>query len=193
MSDNSILKNLLLNKVAKCINGKEEDLKKLITYTKMTDFTPDPAVTAFIDGLDTSIKEGTNFAKIFLRVGMETSRGYRKKLVTNLIFNQFIMGKMKRDKLANGEDVVPGFIVVSPTMRCNLKCTGCYSGLYTKDGELSEEELDRIFGEIREMGIHFVVISGGEPYLLKDALLRLFKKYSDIFFLTYSTSTFLDE
>jgi hypothetical protein len=28
-------------------------------------------------------------------------------------------------------------VVVSPAMRCNLNCTGCYSRLYTKDGELS--------------------------------------------------------
>jgi len=191
MSDNSILKKMLLNKVAKCINGKVNDLEKLISYARMTEM-PDPAVKNFIDSLDTSIKEGTNFSKIFLRVGQETTRGYRKKLVTNLIFNQFIMGKMKRNELSQGEDIIPGFVVVSPTMRCNLKCTGCYSGLYTKDGELSEQELDKLFGDLRDMGIYFVVISGGEPYLLKDALLRLFKKYNDMFFLTYTNGTFLD-
>jgi len=88
---------------------------------------------------------------------------------------------------------VPFFVVVSPTMRCNLQCTGCYSALYTKDGELTEPEMDGIFAECRRIGAHLVVLTGGEPYLLRAPLLRLFRKYSDIFFLTFTNGTFLDE
>jgi MoaA/NifB/PqqE/SkfB family radical SAM enzyme len=78
-------------------------------------------------------------------------------------------------------------------MRCNLNCTGCYSGLYTKDGELTEAELDDIFAQCRDMGVYFVVISGGEPYTMKRTLLKLFKKYNDMYFLTYTNGTLLDE
>jgi len=192
MSDNSMLKKLLLNKVAKCMSGKQEDLEKLITYYHSSNIEVDPSVQNFMNNVDTSLKEGTNFAKIFLRVGQETSKSYRKKLVTNLIFNQYILGNMRRKELTNGENIAPTFVVVSPTMRCNLKCTGCYSGLYTKDGELSYEDLDKLFGDLRDMGVYFVVISGGEPYIIKDTLLKLFKKYNDMFFLTYTNGTFLD-
>lgn len=77
-------------------------------------------------------------------------------------------------------------------MRCNLNCVGCYSGLYSKDGELSEDEMDGILSECRSIGAYFVVLSGGEPYLLKDSLLRLFEKYSDIYFLTFTNGTQFD-
>ena len=55
---------------------------------------------------------------------------------------------------------VPCLLVMSPTMRCNLRCTGCYSGLYSKKGELSEAEICRILDECRSLGAYFVVISG---------------------------------
>lgn len=190
---NPIVKKMIATKLADCLNGEPEGLQKLIGFYHSKDIQLDPANQNFIESLETSLQDDTAFAKIFLRIGREASKSYRQKLVTNLIFNQFIAGKARRDAISNGEDRIPSVIVVSPTMRCNLNCTGCYSGLYTKDGELSEQELDKLFGEIRKMGIYFVVISGGEPYLLKDVLLRLFKKYNDMFFLTYTNGTLIDE
>lgn len=190
---NALLKRYVTNEVAAYMDGKAGGIEKLIVFYREHDFPADSAMDNFIDSLDESIKNDTNFAKIFIRFGQETSLPYRKKLITNLIFNEFIIGKIKREALSEGEDRIPQLIVVSPTMRCNLTCPGCYSGLYAKEGELSEKELDGLFREIRDMGIYFVVISGGEPYLLKDALLRLFKKYNDMFFLTYTNGTLLDE
>jgi MoaA/NifB/PqqE/SkfB family radical SAM enzyme len=78
-------------------------------------------------------------------------------------------------------------------MRCNLNCTGCYAGLYSKHGELDELELDDILTQCKEMGNHFVVLSGGEPFLLREVLLRLFRKHRDIFFLTFTNGTRFDE
>ncbi len=34
-----------------------------------------------------------------------------------------------------------------------------------------------------------MVISGGEPYLLKDMWLRIFRRYHDMYFLTYTNGT----
>jgi MoaA/NifB/PqqE/SkfB family radical SAM enzyme len=78
-------------------------------------------------------------------------------------------------------------------MRCNLKCTGCYAGLYCKDGELSEAEVDRLLGECKSFGAHFVVLSGGEPFLLKDSLLRAFRKHQDMLFLVFTNGTLIGE
>lgn len=193
MLGDGILRRALIKRMAARINGRAEDLEKLVRFYREHDFPPDTDMQNFIDNLDISIRDGTNFAKIFLRLGNETSKSCREKLIANLVFNQFVTGRAKRKTLSKGEDRIPALIVVSPTMRCNLNCPGCYSGLYAKKGELGEQELDDLFGEIRNMGVYFVVISGGEPYLLKDALLRLFKKYNDMFFLTFTNGTLLDE
>jgi MoaA/NifB/PqqE/SkfB family radical SAM enzyme len=72
-------------------------------------------------------------------------------------------------------------------MRCNLKCTGCYPALHSRDGELAEGDLEHILRECKSIGAYFV-ISGGEPFLFKDALLRLFKRHRDIFSLCIPTA-----
>jgi len=59
-----------------------------------------------------------------------------RTLLQNLIYNWAAVGARRRNELAAAGQWVPSFVVMSPTMRCNLKCTGCYSGLYTKRGEL---------------------------------------------------------
>jgi MoaA/NifB/PqqE/SkfB family radical SAM enzyme len=188
-----ILKEVGVRKVAGCLTGKREDLKRLAALQNVP--VDNPWLKAFLRGLSRDIDSGARggMGGLFIRLGSAMNGRARRKLVENLIFNWGVQGARIRNQLASEDVWVPSLVVVSPTMRCNLKCTGCYSGLYAKDGELSEGELERIFDECRRLGIYFVVISGGEPYVIKDALLRLFKKYNDMFFLTYTNGTMLDE
>ena len=188
---NALVKRFVVKKISKSLTGDIKDLKKLVDLSG--NFKLDLPVKNFIDSLRASIDNGGSLAKMFLRVGKTLSPAYRKKIVRNLIYNHFIYGTKKRQEMSTEENLVPGFFVMSPSMRCNLRCTGCYAGLYTKDGDLPESEVDRILGEARDLGIYFVVVSGGEPYIQKDMLFRMFKKYNDMFFLTYTNGTFLDE
>ncbi len=117
----------------------------------------------------------------------------RRRLIRNLFFHWGVRGASLRIRIRSSGKWVPFVVTMSPTMRCNLNCRGCYSGLYSKQGELSEAELDRLFTECKSMGDYFVVLTGGEPYLLKDSLLRLFRKHNDMYFLTFTNGTMLDE
>ncbi|HOV51043.1 MAG TPA: radical SAM protein, partial [Candidatus Cryosericum sp.] len=58
---------------------------------------------------------------------------------------------------------VPWFMLIDPTERCNYKCTGCWAGSYQQAKEMSFETFDRVLTEAGALGIHFVVVSGGEP------------------------------
>ncbi len=191
--ENKVLKRFILKKVMKGFTGKKKDLEKLVTLTRENVNMHD-ALANFINSLERSLKEDTPFSKIFLRVGKELSPAYKRNILQNLIYNQFITGHARRESLrADGHTWIPNLMVISPTMRCNLNCTGCYSGLYTKDGELSEDDMINILDQARDMGIYFIVISGGEPYVMKKTLLRMFERYNDMFFLTYTNGTFFDE
>ena len=82
-------------------------------------------------------------------------------------------------------------MLISPTMRCNLNCYGCYAGVYPQE-DLPYEVIDRVVGECKEMGIHLVLMTGGEPFLRKD-LFDLFEKHGDTMFQIYTNATLIDK
>ncbi len=151
------------------------------------------AVRRFFNSLEHALDHGGALGELFLRIGRSLSPSYRRKIARNLIYNEFIPGYRQRRASGTEGNWVPSFFVMSPTMRCNLSCRGCYSGLYDKNEVLPYEEMDRLLSEASSLGISFVVISGGEPYLMSDTLFRLFAKHDEMFFLTYTNGTFLDE
>ena len=146
-------------KIAGCLTGKLEDLRKLTELQNIP--VNNPGLKAFLRGLARDIDEDRGMASLFVRLGQLLNPQCKKKLVENLIFNWAVTGSKLRWTLNSKDYWVPSLVVVSPTMRCNLNCTGCYSGLYSKDGELSEAEIDDIFSQCKRMGAYFVVISGG--------------------------------
>ena len=66
----------------------------------------------------------------------------------------------------------PGLILIwNVTNLCNLSCDHCYaSANHKKTDELSEEEALALIPQLKEAGVKFVVLSGGEPLARKDTL-----------------------
>ena len=127
------------------------------------------------------------------RVLKEIHPLHRKKIVTNFIINQLLVGTNRRKAFEEERGFKPpNAMLISPTMRCNLNCFGCYSGSYSTEEELPFEVMDRLVGECKEMGIYLVIITGGEPFLRKD-LFDLFEKHQDTIFQVYTNGTLIDE
>jgi len=78
-------------------------------------------------------------------------------------------------------------------MQCNLRCVGCYSGLYAREKGLSYDLLDRVLAEAREIGCLFIVFSGGEPLIRRDDLFPLIEKYHDMYFMFYTNGTLIND
>ncbi|BAS26468.1 radical SAM protein [Limnochorda pilosa] len=106
-----------------------------------------------------------------------------------------------RDILRGGEErqaaserlevPVPHFLLVDPTEACNLRCTGCWAGEYAVH-TLPLERLDRLCSEAEELGIHWMVLSGGEPFAYKH-LLELLERHPEMIFMAYTNGTLIDE
>ncbi len=86
----------------------------------------------------------------------------------------------------------PTTILISPTMRCNLSCAGCFAGEYSPDRDLEPELLQSIVEQANEMGVYFFTILGGEPFMY-DGLLDLAAANQECYFQVYTNGTLLDE
>jgi MoaA/NifB/PqqE/SkfB family radical SAM enzyme len=76
-------------------------------------------------------------------------------------------------------------------MKCNLKCEGCYSGDYSQEDEIELEIMDRVIAEGKDMGIHLILLTGGEPLLRRD-IFELFEKHGDVSFHIFTNATQID-
>ena len=116
----------------------------------------------------------------------------RDKMVLNFMIKYILMGAKTRENFQKKEGIPsPSTIVISPTMRCNLRCIGCYAGDYSKKDDLPIEYVDKVITEAKEMGTHFYVISGGEAFV-RDDMLDIYKKHNDVAFMIYTNGTFID-
>jgi MoaA/NifB/PqqE/SkfB family radical SAM enzyme len=127
------------------------------------------------------------------RVLNETHPHHRRKIISNFIVNQLLVGTNKRKAFeAEKGFYPPDAMLISPTMQCNLHCYGCYSASYSTEEELPLDVMNRLVRECKEMGIHLVLVTGGEPFLRKD-LFDLFEKHEDAIFQIYTNGTLIDE
>ncbi len=117
----------------------------------------------------------------------------RTKVIENLVINEMVWGQAQRNWVTEqlGYEI-PLLLVVSPTMRCPLRCYGCYSAEYERDSDLGRARFDQLLGEAKALGAYFMVISGGEPFAY-DGIFDLWEKHSDIWFQVYTSGVLLND
>ncbi len=137
--------------------------------------------------------------KFMMKLARELKRRYsqfhpnvRRRFVENLFGNEMLLSDKKHQRVADKLGDWPVTMVVSPTMRCNLTCEGCYSAHYHRKDGMDTETFDRVLTQAKEMGIYFVVISGGEPFIRKD-LLEIFRRHQDMLFMTYTNGIIIHD
>lgn len=144
-------------------------------------------------GLRKFFEQGHPSIEIGRQIILSLSPRCRDKLIRNFFLNASLIGAYRREE--TGKELgykTPYFLVISPTMRCNLRCPGCYAGEYEQETELSFELFDRVLNEAEDMGIFFATISGGEPFIRQD-LLEIFEKHDETYFQVYTNGTLIDE
>lgn len=130
---------------------------------------------------------------------MEQTRRLAKnpKMLSNFMINwvgnHLMEGARIRDTWTKKLGVsVPHVIVIDPTTACNLQCGGCWAGAYGKNDSLEPELLNRILKEARELGIYWIVLSGGEP-MAYPYLADILAENQDMAFMAYTNGTLIDD
>ena len=128
------------------------------------------------------------------RILDETNPNVAKKAALNLGYEAFFRGtktiRANREKYACN---IPWLILFDPTSACNMHCTGCWAGTYGNKNNLSFEDMDKLISEGKELGIYLYMLTGGEPLVRKDDILKLAKKHNDVELSIYTNSSLIDE
>jgi len=88
---------------------------------------------------------------------------------------------------------IPRDLLIDPTSDCNLKCKGCWAADYKKSTSLSYEKMDEILTDGKELGVMDVLMSGGEPLMRKNHIIKLARKHHDLTFGIFTNGTLVDK
>jgi MoaA/NifB/PqqE/SkfB family radical SAM enzyme len=128
-----------------------------------------------------------------LRVG--SSSKFANTIVNKAILSDLRLRKETEFRGKFGFDP-PGFMVISPAKRCNLRCHGCYANSASEKDQLNYDTYTKVIKEMREYwGARFVVVSGGEPMMYKwngKGVMDIYREHPDSLFLMYTNGTMIN-
>jgi len=142
---------------------------------------PSDYTRSFISAIERMHEEQHPTIEVIRKLIRQTSPYVRKNLINSLLVKELMQGNIIRDQLRNQGLAAPQAYLISPTMRCNLRCTGCYAGSYSQRDDLELDVIDRVIGEGKELGMFWVTLLGGEPFVYQG-LWEIFKRHKDVFF-----------
>jgi MoaA/NifB/PqqE/SkfB family radical SAM enzyme len=127
------------------------------------------------------------------KAAKDMSPSVREKVAMNLINNAMIGGQPKRRAFTKKYGLTPpNHLVISPTMKCNLKCYGCYAWQYSKIDDLPYDVCNRVIDEANDIGLYFFVITGGEPTVWPH-LFDFLERHNDSFFQIYTNGQVIND
>jgi len=172
--------------------GRSSD-ENLIRLTYLGEkLTSDEEVLSGIAGVRGLLEDPRHPAKrLFRRVLDYLPPQNSRSLFETLFYRAWFLGGKKRDQFEVEHGFRPPFVMIlSPTLHCNLRCKGCYTLGYGTKPELPYELVKRVLGECQKMGIHFVTVLGGEPFVYPD-LFQMIEEHPQIFFQVYTNGTLM--
>ena len=172
--------------------SSDENLTRL-TYLGEK-LTSDEEVLSGIAGVRRLLQDPKHPAKhLFRRVLDYLPPQNSRILFETFFYRAWFLGGKKREQFEAEHGFWPPFVMIlSPTLHCNLRCKGCYTLGYGTKPELPYELVKRVLAECQELGIHFITVLGGEPFVYPD-LFRMIEEHPQIFFQVYTNGTLMSK
>jgi len=192
----SIALEFLIDRLVKMAarNAKKDPdkvLRRLLTLSSL--ICRDKLWSSVIEGVRERLDNGHPGLGVARKFLTQLNPKARSTIVRNLFVRETFLGPDKRHSIENDLGYYPpSTLVISPSMQCPLKCYGCYAAEYDKEEQLSFETVDSIIKQAKDIGMHFIVLSGGEPFAWKP-LLDIFKAHPDVIFQVYTSGLFLND
>jgi MoaA/NifB/PqqE/SkfB family radical SAM enzyme len=117
----------------------------------------------------------------------------RAALLNNLLLGSLLVGYRKRLDFYNRHGAAPpGTLMISPTVRCNLRCYGCYAATHESGHELSRPEVEGLIRDAALAGTNFILFLGGEPFMV-PWLLDVVEEFPGTAFQIYTNGLLIDD
>ena len=117
----------------------------------------------------------------------------RRRYIARMVVSMFFPDRDLMERYQTEYGVIPpAVMLISPSMRCNYRCKGCYAASYERKDDMKPEVFDRVLQEAENIGMNFFVILGGEPFIYPE-LLDTIKKHNKSFFQIYTNGSFIDK
>lgn len=139
-------------------------------------------------------EKDNNWVELMRKLTTQVNPHILETVFSNFLLNASIKGweELQKKKQQYGYEI-PFTILLDPTTACNKKCVGCWAADYNKALSLSNEELDSIFTQGKELGIYFYIMTGGEPLIRKKDIMTLAEKHNDCVFMIFTNGTLIDD
>ena len=167
----------------------------LVKLVDVVDFVsrrtfPRGTIAAFKAG---ALDEGNVWKRMAVSVLRDVDPGALRRLLLSLglgIANGTRRVRINREKYGCN---VPFQILFDPTSACNLHCRGCWAGEYHKSENLTLAEMDGIVRQAKKLGTRVFMLTGGEPLIRKNDILKVAGRHRECTFLIYTNATLIDE
>ena len=172
--------------------ASSDDKRKIVKAFQLAEkITPDQ-YKGSVRFVTEKVKDDHPALTIARHVTSRLSPRCRDRFIQCLIINTLLRGVDKRKRLiAETGNNAPTTILMSPTMRCNLTCEGCYAAEYSPDQDLDRALMQKIVDEGNDMGVYLFTLLGGEPFMW-DELLDFARENKDAYFQVFTNGTLLD-
>jgi MoaA/NifB/PqqE/SkfB family radical SAM enzyme len=129
------------------------------------------------------------------RVSQHVRKRVLETFISNVLTGEKDRMRPFREKYGHNP---PSFVTVSPTKKCNLRCTGCYAASSSDISNTMDYEVlsKMLWDKHNEWGSNFTVVSGGEPFMYKSGdkdIFSMFHEHSHNYFLVYTNGTLINE
>ena len=186
-----IAENVLSQSLMLLSHSSENNYRRLsATFGRIAKTEHQKMIAAWIDNW---LAEGNPGGPFLTRILKGLNPKVRKNYLANMVVSLFFRDQQIYDRIRKQYGFnPPSVMLISPTMRCNYKCGGCYAANYTRDDDLPPEVFDRVVMEAENIGIKFMPVLGGEPFVYQP-LLDIFKKHPRACFQPYTNGSLINE
>ncbi|HAX73453.1 MAG TPA: radical SAM protein [Firmicutes bacterium] len=175
-----IPKNFLVaNIVDMLTEDPEHGVQKIYEMSK--NFIKDPEISAILNGIKQYYDQNKSVQMYVKNMAYNTNKNCLNHCIQNIGVNAMWDGLALRQKNRVAYNVdIPHVIAINPSMTCGVGCRECPASMMVEP-LMSVSEIHKVVTDGKALGIHCVIINGGDPFLYKE-LMSVYEAHKDIQF-----------